>query len=76
MRLHEEGALRIEAGRTNRQYLADLRRGGRPEAVFFEAFSRAFNLFRYGGREAGAADYTQWRGGCAAFFAGRGRIAG
>ncbi|MDR3206837.1 MAG: DUF4129 domain-containing protein, partial [Oscillospiraceae bacterium] len=74
--LQAKGALRLETGRTNRQYLSDLRRAGRPEAAFFEAFSRAFNLFRYGGQEAESADYSRWRGGCEAFFAGRGRAAG
>ena len=55
------GALTLESGRTNRQYVYDLRRAGRPETGFFEAFCRDFNRFRYGGEAAGRSDYDHWR---------------
>ncbi len=64
MRLQAEGLLYLEAGRTNRQYLNDLRRSGRKEAGLFGDFCLVFNRIRYGGQAAGREDYAYWRRVC------------
>ena len=63
-RLQADGVLKTQPGRTNRQHMADLRRAGRPETGFFEAFCRDFNRFRYGGMSASLSDYDNWREPC------------
>ncbi len=61
LRMRDMGLLTLETGRTNRQYLLDLRRAGRPEANLFGEFCRAFNRARFGGQSATVQDYLHWR---------------
>ncbi|MDR1158804.1 MAG: DUF4129 domain-containing protein [Oscillospiraceae bacterium] len=58
-------------GRTNRQYLADLRRAGYQGAEAFAAFSFVFAVWRYGGQPVEPALLTHWRRALTSLFEGR-----
>ncbi|MDR2670411.1 MAG: DUF4129 domain-containing protein [Oscillospiraceae bacterium] len=58
-------------GRTNRQYLADLRRAGYPGAEAFASFSFVFAVWRYGGQPVEPALLAHWRRALTSLFEGR-----
>jgi hypothetical protein len=58
-------------GRTNRQYLADLRRAGYRGAEAFAAFSFVFAAWRYGGQPVEPALLAHWRRALTPLFEGR-----
>ncbi|MDR0381464.1 MAG: DUF4129 domain-containing protein [Oscillospiraceae bacterium] len=70
-RLGEYRLITQVPGRTNRQYLADLRRAGYPSAETFAAFSFVFAAWRYGGQPVDPAQLTRWRRALAPLFEGR-----
>ncbi|MDR0670828.1 MAG: DUF4129 domain-containing protein [Oscillospiraceae bacterium] len=57
-------------GRTNRQYLADLRRAGYRGAAAFAAFSVVFASWRYGGQPVEPALLAHWRRALTPLFEG------
>jgi Ca2+/Na+ antiporter len=60
-RLQECKLIKLEQGRTNRQYLSDLKRTGYQGAEAFAAFSSIFASWRYGGQPVTIPQYDSWR---------------